>query len=299
MVQILDKIELKPGKQKHNQLFYRSPFSQKEALDFIVDIPRNTWTDVSLDRQGDVITFVCLYLQSMQLSHAISDALRWLENMLGSSALIALVPVDDFENENQNYIIRSIWPLTYEVLNRYIESRGIPRNIASEYLKQITVYNTKERTSFPAIGFRNEEGGYELRNQYFKGATGPKGITFIRGKTESPYKPDGFHVFHSVFDYLSILTQRKGAKFKEDVIILNCLSCLKGLTGYIKHYEYKRAYLWMNNDIAGYAANRSFVKFFKTERDLSCVLMNSQYAKFKDVNAKHTNDLGRFVYETN
>ncbi|WP_134087873.1 hypothetical protein [Olivibacter sp. XZL3] len=51
-------------------------------------------------------------------------------------------------------------------LLKYLDLRGIPRDLAFTYCKEVH-YNMYGR-SYYAIGFKNDKGGYELRNPYLK-----------------------------------------------------------------------------------------------------------------------------------
>ena len=54
-----------------------------------------------------------------------------------------------------------------------------------------------------AIGFKNDSGGYELRNPYFKGSSSPKDITtFNNGAKEAT-------VFEGFIDFLSFMAIHK------------------------------------------------------------------------------------------
>ncbi len=48
------------------------------------------------------------------------------------------------------------------------------------------------------MGFKNNFGGFELRNKYFKGSSSPKEITLISNNS-----PDRLNVFEGFMDFLS------------------------------------------------------------------------------------------------
>ena len=142
-----------------------------------------------------------------------------------------------------------------------------------------------------AIGFKNDKGGFELRNKNYKGSTRPKYITFIRGTHGG--QGGGIHLFEGWSDYLSaIIQQQDGRKFRDDTIVLNSLSNLAKGTAYIKDYGYRTAFTWMDNDQPGQQATASLDAFFKTEAGLLHSPMNPLYAPYKDVNAWHMVKLG-------
>jgi hypothetical protein len=288
--QILDKINCKPTRTSGPDLFYLSPLRQERTASFHVNSNKNVWYDHGTGEGGGVIQFVCKYLEGCSLDCTEADARRWLKNMFEGMAFIAPVKTPVTPKDDRKLIITHVQDIERPALIQYLDSRGIPLKVAKKYLKQVNVLNQETKKSIFALGFKNDKGGYEIRNKFFKGGSKPKYITFIRG--EIP-KPDGIHIFEGWPDYLTvIIRERDGQKFKDDTIILNSLSNLKKATPYIKGYGYRIAYTWMHNDEPGKAATVSLDNFFKTEEDLVHKPMNSIYAPYKDMNAFHMVKLG-------
>jgi len=104
-----------------------------------------------------------------------------------------------------------------------LASRGIPLKAAQLHMKEVKVYNRKSKKHFFALGMKNEEEGYELRSQHFKGCVGAKDITVIRGLDPLRH---GLHVFEGSFDFETILTVNKGNRLKDDAYILHSISNL-------------------------------------------------------------------------
>lgn len=154
-------------------------------------------------------------------------------------------------------------------------------------MKEAKVYNKNSKKYFFALAMKNEEEGFELRNQYFKGCLGPKDITFIRGTN-----PFGIHLFEGSFDYETALTLNKGNRFRHDTIVLHSVSNLNVAIPLIKGFGYKIVLTWMDNDKAGKNARYNLNEFCKIERDLLHKPMNKIYASHKDTNEWHMDKLG-------
>ena len=184
-------------------------------------------------------------------------------------------------------VLKSKCPIQHLALIRYLEQRGIPLPLARKHLCQVRVEIRTTGKSFFALGFRNEEGGHELRNPFFKGSLKPKTITFIRG--EHP-KPERIHLFEGVMDYLSAW-QNSEIFLDGDSIVLNSIACLSKAFPYIRNYGYRYACTWLDNDRAGVDASRTLSEFFRNEPDLQHIRMNGVYAPHKDVNAWHKHQL--------
>jgi hypothetical protein len=150
------------------------------------------------------------------------------------------------------------------------------------------VQNAKSNKNFYAMGLQNEDEGFELRNQFFKGCVGSKAITFIRG---TKIFPEEVHIFEAWSDFLSALAYCKVSQFEGDSIILNSTSLLKHAYVYIKNYSYKYVLSWMDNDKTGAKATQTLLEFAK-ENGLTLKAMNPLFAKHKDVNSWHMNKLG-------
>lgn len=282
MPEILGKIGYEPVNKRGDQYEYISPLRDEKTPSFNVNIKLNKWFDFAENFGGDPVTFACAYLKASGNSHQVPDGLRWLRNMMGYSFSIKPVPVEDYSKEDGALKLKSAHAIKLPALREYIEGRRIPFEIARRYLKEVRVFNAKSGKSFSALGIMNEDGGFELRNQFFKGGLKPKTITFIRGKKP---KPDGVNIFEGMFDFLSAVADQDGDNFDDDSIILNSLSCMKDATAYIRGYGYLFAYTWLDNDEAGDKARASFAEFFKTEENLQHKPMNHLYDGHKDVNA--------------
>ncbi len=95
-----------------------------------------------------------------------------------------------------------------------------------------------------AIGFQNISGGYELRNENFKGSSSPKDITYIDNQAKTVV------VFEGFFDYLSYkMMNEKSVNLQTNFLVLNSLSFFnKSLQLMEKH---GRVDLYLDRDSGG------------------------------------------------
>lgn len=233
----------------------------------------------------NVIEFVQAYLHTQGVDHEAVDAERWLANIFGYAPSIQPIPLADQPVRNKNLTVKAAKKITHPFLIRYLKDQGIPLDLASAYLKQITIAHKQTGKSAYAIGFKNESGGYEAYSSELPRMTIGRGdISFIRGTVP---KPDGIHIFKDDRDYLSAVQHKQGRRFKEDSLILNSLYYLPKATAYIKGYGYKTVQTWMPNNEAGRQATRSMAAFFKTEENLLHYPMNDVYGTHETVNRWH------------
>ena len=282
LIDILDKLGFKPVKTTGDQYKYFSPFRDEKTPSFHVHVKKNIWYDFGEVTGGNVIAFAREYLKHQEEGHTVPDILRWLKNMGGFMPFIRPVEIDEPQQPEPKLKVTQTTPIEDVGLIRYLESRAIPLDIASQILKEVRIFNRETKKSFHALCLRNEDRGYEIRNKYFKGCIGAKNITFIRG---TQVKPPGLNIFEGFMDYLSIIVERNGEPFTDDTMILNTLSCLSKASGFIYKYGYETVYSWLDNDRAGEIALENLDAFLKTENNLTHKPMNEAYAPHKDVNA--------------
>ncbi len=286
LISILDIIGLKAEKKKNNEFWYLSPFRNEKTPSFHVNISKNIWFDHGEAKGGTVIDFVCLYLERHHESHTVVDALRWLKNMYPVAPLKTVTSQEEADECDKSLQLRKITTIQNPLFISYLNNRGIHFQLAKRYLKEATIFNKNSGKTFQALCLKNENGGFELRNKFFKGCIAPKGISFIRG---SKFLPEDIHVFEGSIDFLSALTHERKSQFEGDVIILNSISCLKESFIYIGNYSYKNIYSWLDNDDAGKKASKELDEFAKQHPDLKFYPMNKIYTKYKDVNDWLTN----------
>jgi 5S rRNA maturation endonuclease (ribonuclease M5) len=236
----LAKLEIHPTKEMGYYGMYRCPF-RKEDNDpsMKVDYNKNLWFDHGTGIGGTLIDLV----MKMELCSEY-DAITKLENGDFSSNYFSFqgnvisIPADINIKKIQSLQNRAL--LNYACIDRKINI-----DIARRYLHEV-YYSVKDK-SFFSLGFKNDAGGYELRNAYFKNCVTPKEITSFRNINELNAS---CLVFEGFLDYLSYLTLKKQIEpFKNDVIILNSTSLISHTIEQLSVYE--QIYCFLDNDNAG------------------------------------------------
>lgn len=289
--EILSKLNVTPTNPGKKELRYLSPWRDEKTPSFFVNVDANLWFDHGEGIGGDTLKLACTYLERSGQDCTIRDGLRWLQNLSGDIAPDKILfPRRErkFEKEDSPLSLRSNRELENLALINYLADRGIPLELARKYLRELVVFNSNSGKRITCLGFPNDDGGFELRNPFFKGCLRPKAISFIRARIP---KPDGIHIFEGSFDFLSCVAQLNGRSLKADTIILNSISCLKQAKAYVHKYGYRNAFTWMDNDKAGDAATKSLAEFIESEPGLNHVPMNNLYKGHKDVNAWHMHQL--------
>lgn len=289
MSEILDILNYKPHKSDTKDSWYLSPLRNEKTPSFHVNHTKNVWYDFGSGEGGDSIGFVTAYLKATNEADTIADALRWLKNMVGDRhAFPKPVTFSELTPEESKLELKSVNNVNFFGLNNYLVSRGISLTVAHKYLKEVRVINKATQKEIIALGLKNEEKGYEIRNSFFKGCVGKKEISFIRGNTP---KPKGINIFEGMFDFLTVVTKLNGKPIENDNIILNSTSLIERAYPYIKGYGYQVIYSWMDNDKAGELAEQRIEEICKSEENLTHRSMRHLYPSYNDVNAFHMRKL--------
>lgn len=264
MVQYLEKLGYSPQKIRNYDYWYLSPLRAEKTASFKVNRKLNAWYDHSLGKGGNLLDFCLLYHQC-----SIKELLEQMSTSFSFHPQKSSILLQDNFPQSQ-LLITSTKPLSHPALCRYLDERNIPLAIAKQYAEEVCFeLNNKP---YYAIGFRNNQGGFELRNKYFKGSSSPKDITLIeqKGATE-------LSVTEGFFSFLSYKTIFRNQQPLTNFLILNSLSFFKGSMDLMEQYPKIRLYL--DNDPAGNEHTRLALKIsqkFKDERQL--------YKGHKDLN---------------
>lgn len=123
----------------------------------------------------------------------------------------------------------------------YLTGRGIDPAIARTYCREVR-YTIGGKEYF-AIGFRNDAGGWELRNPRFKGSSTPKNITTLDNGSDTAM------VFEGFIDFLSYLSLKANPTPAIDTTVLNSVTNLQKAVPFLSCHRVVHAFL--DNDDAG------------------------------------------------
>ena len=272
----LNSLGIQPVTEKGSYGMYRSPLREDNTPSFKVDYNANLWCDYGTGEGGTLIDLVM-----KQHGCNAYGAICRLEQ--GDTASFSFhgkeLPERDTKRQAASPIeIRRIQPLQNPALIRYLQERGISPGTASPYVQEM-YYRIGGKPYF-ALAFRNDSGGYELRNPRFKGSTS-KDITHIRQQGEPREK---CLVFEGFMDYLSFLTLRmKNCPTmpdldRQDYVILNSTVNVPKAIDVL--YPYERIHCMLDNDETGYKATRAIeLEYSYRVRDFS-----DNYRGYSDLN---------------
>ena len=272
----LNSLGIQPVTEKGSYGMYRSPLREDNTPSFKVDYNANLWCDYGTGEGGTLIDLV----MKQNGCNAYGAICRLEQDDTASFSFHGKdLPERDTKRQAASPIeVRRIQPLQNPALMRYLLERGISPGTAAPYVQEM-YYRIGGKPYF-ALAFRNNSGGYELRNPRFKGSTS-KDITHIRQKGEPREK---CLVFEGFMDYLSFLTLRmKNCPTmpdldRQDYVILNSTVNVPKAIDVL--YPYERIHCMLDNDKAGYEATRAIeLEYSYRVRDFS-----HNYRGYSDLN---------------
>lgn len=262
---------IQPVKQYGSYALYNTPYREDYNASLKVDFARNLWYDFGLGKGGSIIDLVML-LQGCDAHKAMSllagNNLSFHSATPPKEKVAALSPS-----------VRDILGISEELpphLQHYLqEERKIDLSLAKLYLRSVC-YEVGGRT-YTAIGFSNQSGGYELRDdKTFKGAIAPKDISVIAGEANNvPHC-----IFEGFMDFLSYLTMK--GKEIAPCLALNSVSNIHRAVAFLREHRIAHVRAFLDNDEAGRQALQVLQSAGMSVEDMS-----RHYGGYKDLNEYH------------
>lgn len=225
-----------PAKDKGYYGLYHSPFREDNTPSMKVDYDKNLWIDYGAGEGGTLIDLV------MRLERCDAGAaMRLLEQQIGGVTTFSFQGNPPaLPERTPSIIIEEVCPLENSALHAYLTERGIDLDTARTHCSEVH-YRVADKSYF-AVGFRNDAGGWELRNRYFKGCTS-KAPTTWNGSYPTCL------VFEGFMDFLSYLTLKRAPNPSHNIAVLNSVTNLSKAVPFIASHE--QVYAYLDNDDAG------------------------------------------------
>jgi hypothetical protein len=265
-----------PAKIQGTNYWYKSPFRDERTPSFKVNRKLNTWYDFGEGMGGSIIDFGLRFHRC-----SISELLSITNNDIAAFSIPSVTSshIKHLHTAVEGIQIVKASNIHSAALKSYLDERNINVEIASKYLQEVNFIN--KGTSYYALGFQNNSGGFELRNRHFKGSSAPKDLTFINNGSSEVL------VFEGVFDFLTLCTIRKAEQLTGNVLVLNSASFFKKSIPLVQQHTVAR--LYFDNDNAGCKITDLALKI----EGAKCIDERHQYRAYKDLNEMHTQNAER------
>ena len=276
LVSILDQLKTKKHKETERDVWYYSPFRDEKTASFKVNKWKNVFYDFGEGKGGNVIDFVMLYFRC-----DFTEALHHIKDRYHS---FSFDQHKDFKakagERKKDWTIRKIISVKHPALISYLKKRKVYEQRSS--LKEI--HYTVNNKFYFGIGFKNDSGGWEIRNRYAKNCLSKKDVTTIKNESRT------LRIFEGFFDYLSFLQIRESLQFGDsDYLVLNSISLVDRVKNVLA--EYDKIELYFDNDKGGNRATETLKTVRKNTEDNRLL-----YRSFKDLNEFITNKPMKTLY---
>ena len=259
----------KPAKKVAHGYLYHAPWREDTHPSLSVTDNGRGWHDLATGEHGSVIDLVmrCLITNDVRL------ACEEIERQDPSSFSFSQSVFEESEEKKKEsgFTKFEIEKLQSKGLFAYLHSRKVNTDIAKQFLQEAH-YSFRDGDSYLyALAYANDKGGYELRSNFYKGSTSPKGIT-------THWLIDGAPVvvFEGFFDMLSFATLCGGVK--HNYIVLNSIVNKEAALEVLKNLS-NQVYLCLDNDRGGDDATSWFLHQLPLAKDI-----RQRFAPSKDVN---------------
>lgn len=251
---VLESFSLFPSKKNSKTAFYFAIDRKEKTPSLSVNYISNTAFDFGTGKKYDNVSLVQAIKQC-----SVSEALLYLARFNFS------FQKQEFISKTPSIKINEVKPLSNIYLKKYLKSRGLTQ-ISFPFLKEVKF--TINQKKLYAIGFENQSGGFELRNNFYKGCTS-KDISMVKKSNEKVC------VFEGFIDALSYV--ELNPNFDDSLLVLNSVSLLN--KGILELKKFNQINLYLDNDSAGLKTKNEITSIFSNAEDCSNI-----YKEFKDLN---------------
>ncbi len=204
-----------------------------------VDITRNIWSDYGLGIGGNNIDLLMHIWQTRNVKEVIKRFCN-KQNCFSFDQQNSNISCEK-KNNQQEIKLNRVISIKSPKLIQYLQYRSIPLELANLYIKEI--HYTVNEVTFYALGFANNQGGWELRNSNYKGSISPKALTVLPGDKNTCCMFEGF------MDFLSYLMIKKTTRLNSTALISNSINLLKSNLGILESFQ--KIFLFLDNDKEG------------------------------------------------
>lgn len=162
IVDYLSRLGFEPAKVRGADYWYHSPFREERTPSFKVNAQRNLWFDHGTGEGGSIIDLGMKLFSCSPLAFLQKLATENVLNIIAPKPHVPILPAPKL-------VVLTVTPLSDKSLLAYLQSRSIPLELAHHYCKEI-LFSMHDR-QYRAIGFPNQAGAWELRNNWFKGSS--------------------------------------------------------------------------------------------------------------------------------
>jgi 5S rRNA maturation endonuclease (ribonuclease M5) len=258
-----------PSKKTKNGYLYHAPWRTDTHESLSVTPNGKGWNDLATGEHGSVIDLAMMILNTKD----VKMACEYIEKK--DPSFFFSQPINDCgQKEKEISFTRfDVMPITSRGLYGYLHRRGINIDIAKQFLVEAhySYRNPDDGSYIYTLAYKNDKGGYELRNAAKKLSKSPKGITTHIREENAPTV-----VFEGFFDMLSFATLCGG--IKHNYIVLNSIVNKDAAINVLRSMTCK-VFLCLDNDNGGDETTQAMINALPSAIDI-----RNKFAPCKDLN---------------
>ena len=242
-----------------SNIFFDSPLRSEKTASFSVWKKNNLWKDFGSGEGGDIIE-----LAQRIWNITFQEAIERLNKQNYSPIPLAQITK---HKKSELQLKKLVDTVQNKALLQYMKERNLQPNKITGLVGEIYYLNNEK--NYFGLAFKNDLGGYEIRNKYFKGCYGTKHFTTIKKGFDS------ITVFEGFIDLISLLSWED---LKSDILVLN--SCAIAPKSIPTINQYQKAYLMLDNDKTGNVTT----ELISNQSSTKAIDLRYLYNEFKDIN---------------
>ncbi|SFT05595.1 hypothetical protein [Mucilaginibacter polytrichastri] len=252
---LLARLGYQPVHNSGRESVYRSVLHQDgKKPSFCVNDTLGMWYDKRTGKGGNVIDFGLAFWPGL----ATREVCGKLNDVMHQAVLPAVAGVKQAGKRRRKSLklpyfrIDKVCELGQTTsIRQFLERRGIWEE-AQGVLQEVHYHKVdthQKPTLYAAAGYRNEHGGWQVRNKYFKGCLANKGLTLLAGDSRR------LCVFKDIFDYLS--WKHEHPDLSNSALIINSYSLLPAAIKVAMRYPELAVYF--DHSPEGHQSLRQFI----------------------------------------
>ena len=245
IINILRRLNIESVEKKKEEFWFKAPWRNEQTAS--VKCQNNLFYDFGEGIGGNIFDLImrlkkCDFKEALHFLHSELDSFSFHQQEQKS--------FNRGINKSTTYQINKEQVLQNHILIEYLKARCLDIAVCKKYLVEV-YYQVNDKKYF-GVGFKNDVGGFEIRNKYAKLCLGKKWYTSIKNKRNQ------LIVLESWSDFISLLIVYPKTEKQFDFVILNSLSMLNKLDAVFDEYE--KVFLALDNDEAGTKATEKHLE---------------------------------------
>lgn len=281
IVDFLQRLGFEPKRKSGQEFFYLSPIRESDTdPSFTVNDKVGKWYDHGEGKGGNIIDLSMLLFNDIDVKNAVKKINDIYSGIDPKEYGLQEKYQGQSKEKIKKHEIVNIKPLgSNYAISSYLESRGVLQEALNSGLIQEVYYDyiddNNTKTRYFGAGWKNDSGGYDIRNKYGKICIDNKDILTVKGSSNR------FVLFEGMMNYHSAIALKE-VSHQDNAFILNTTAFTGKVINILKDLNVTSPEIFFDNGKGG----RKFSDMIKAEIPRA-VDRADLYLGFDDYNEKH------------